>query len=464
VEKSTDNSTIATNQVQPKIFRFSYALPINIRNVFRWDPDSIFRDRDFIFVWFSQITTLIGGGILGLAVAFMADTGELAGNQVSASGSSMGLVILLNNLPSFFVAFIAGVLADWFDRKKIMFVSNIFRFVLLFIFLIFGGWHFATFAYIVIFLKSAAKQIFIPSEASIIPDIVKKDNILTARTLFNLTEYVTYLLGFIIAGPLLSLLGPSLLVLSLMGMFLIASVALLFVRVPEREYKVVSVKQYVNLVKDFSGSFVEGIKYIGRDKIQRIVLVHNLVSQAFLYMFIALIFKLGSFLIGLTPTNIGIVSVLPLGIGILVCLILMNKKYKNTKRMKLSAAGVFIEAIAFTILSLASLVRWNHLVLLGISTDASVTAITSIGAVLIGLGFPLLLTPAQTLVQEQTEQGFLGRVFGVWSALSQAIASIPAVIVGYFADYVIGVPTTLIWISGIAFVYAIILSRYKDLA
>jgi len=433
--------------------KYRYTLPENIRNVFRWDPQSILRDRDFLLIWFSQISTLI----------FLADTGELLGSGESVSGSSMGLVILLNNLPAFVIAFIAGVLADWFNRKTIMLVSNLFRFAMLFVFLIFAGWHFATFAYIVIFFASAAKQIFIPAEASIIPDIVKKGNILTARTLFNLTEYVTYLLGFIIAGPLLSLLGPDLLIIVLMSMFLFSSLVLFFVRVPQREYKVVSVKKYMSLVKDFFSSFMEGIVYVTRDKIQRIVLMHNLLSQSFLYIFIALIFKLGSFLIGLTPTNIGIVSVLPLGIGISISLFLMNKKYQDTKRLKLSSVGVLIEAIAFSILSIAALIRWNKLILLGVSTDTSVYGITSAGVVMIGLGFPLLLTPAQTLVQEHTEQGFLGRVFGVWSALSQALASIPAVIIGYAADYVIGVPTTLIWIASFAFIYYFFFSRYREL-
>jgi len=142
---------------------------------------------------------------------------------------------------------------------------------------------------------------------------------------------------------------------------------------------------------------------------------------------------------------------------------LMNKKYQDTKRLKLSSVGVLIEAIAFSILSIAALIRWNKLILLGVSTDTSVYGITSAGVVMIGLGFPLLLTPAQTLVQEHTEQGFLGRVFGVWSALSQALASIPAVIIGYAADYVIGVPTTLIWIASFAFIYYFFFSRYREL-
>lgn len=444
--------------------KFQYTLPENVRNVFRWDPDFLLRDRDFILLWLSQVLTLVGGGVFALSVAFLADTGELSDHNLSTSGSAMGLVILLNNAPSFFVAFIAGVLADWFNRRAIMIQANVFRFFLFMIFLIFAGWEITAFAYVAVFLKSAAKQIFIPSEASILPDIVSKKNIMLANSIFNLTNYVTYLLGFIIAGPLLELFGPERLIGFLMSLFFFASIILLFIRVPKRDYKQVSIGKFWELLKDFYSSFIEGVSYIFQDKIQRIMLVHNLISQSFLFIFIALIFKLGDFLIGLTPTNIGIASVLPLGIGIVMSIVLMDTKYKETKRMKLSAAGVAIEFVAFILLSAASLIRWNELEVFGLSTDTSVYFITSAGVILVGLGFPLLIIPSQTLIQEKTEQGFLGRVFGVWFALSQAIASIPAVIIGYAADFVIGVPTTLVWITCIAFVYLIIFSRYRNLA
>lgn|GEM_PF-3401900 len=441
-----------------------YRFPKNIPNILRWDPKSLFRDRDFLLLWFSQVSTLIGGSILGLVVVFMADTGELLDHEMSTSGSAMGLVILLNNAPSFFVAFIAGVLADWFDRKSIMIRANLFRFSLLLVFLLFAGWEYAIFAYLIIFLKSAAKQFFIPAEASLLPDIVAKENIMTANSIFNLTNYVTYLLGFIIAGPLLRLLGAEALVIVLMLMFLAASISLIFVRAPEREYKKISLGKYMTLLRDFVGSFVEGISYIFKDKIQRIMLVHNLVSMSFLYIFLALIFKLGEFLIGLTPTNIGLVAVMPLGLGIISSVILMDKKFKKEKRIKLSLLGVIIEFFAFAVLHVGSLIRWHDLKILGVEADVSVLVFTMVGVVLVGLGFPLLIIPSQTLIQEKTKQGFLGRVFGVWFALSQAIASIPAVIIGYAADFVIGVPTTLLWLAIIACCYGLVLSKYRNLA
>lgn len=422
-------------------------------------------DRDFLLLWFSQVSTLIGGGVLGLVVAFMVDSGQMTGHHISTSSSAMGLVILLNNTPSFFVAFFAGVLADWFDRKRIMLIANLFRAIFLTIFLIFAGWNYAIIAFGVIFLISSAKQIFIPAEASMIPDIVRKESIMTANSIFNLTTAITYVLGFMIAGPLLKLMGPTLLLIVLISLFISASVATVFIRVPKREsIKIVEYKKFISLVKDFYNSFVEGVGYIMSEKLQRLMLVHNLFAQSLLFVFIALIFKLGEFLINLSPTNIGLVAVLPVGIGLAAGVILMNTTYKNSKRVKLSFMGVVIQFIATFILSGAALIRWNEIELINLSTNQIVLILTSIATILIGFGLPFMLIPSQTVIQENTKDGFLGRVYGVWLSLSQAIASIPAVIIGYAADFFLGVPTTLVWSSIIVGLYCLFLYKYRDLA
>ncbi len=448
-----------------KGIKFKYQMPRNVPNVVRWDPESILRDKDFLLLWLSQILTLIGGGIFGLAVAFLVDSGEIQDTHMSTSGAAMGLVIVLNNVPSFFVAFIAGVLADWFDRKKIMVVANIARVLLFLVFLVFSGWEFALFAYVTIFFISCAKQLFIPAEASIIPDIVTRSNIITANSIFNLTNYITYVLGFILAGPLLSVFGPSMLITFLMIMFILASVATFFIRVPQRqEYKIVTLSMFVTMVKDFISSFKEGFSYIFAEKIQKLMLIDNIVAQSFVFVFIALVFKLGDFLIGLTPTNIGFASVVPIAVGVFIGMVLLNTKFKYHKRIRLDFYGYVTETVALGILATASMVRWNELVVLGISTDTLLVGMSAFATLIIGLGLPFMLIPTQTLIQERTKEGFLGRVYGVWFALSQGLASIPAVIFGYAADSSVGVPTTLVWMTIIIGAYSLFISRFRNLA
>ncbi|MBD3280887.1 MFS transporter [Candidatus Dojkabacteria bacterium] len=445
--------------------RFSYKIPKIAVGPERWDTQKLFLDRDFMLVWFSQIATIFGGTILGIAVGLLAGTGEFVEQEVSTSGSAIGLVLFLNNFPSFFIAFIAGVVADWFDKRKIMIVSNFTRMIFLGIFLIVGGWNYVVLAYAIIFLKAIAKQFFVPAEAALIPSIVKKENILTANSYFNLTNYVMHIVGFIIAAPLLTLLGARGLMILLMTMFVIASFSILFVRAPKVKVKrEISFGKLIDMIKEFWVSFLEGLSYIVKDRIQRVVLVQNLVGQSFVFVFMALIFVLGEFLVGLTPDNIGLLTVMPVGAGIAIGVLLINGRLKNWKRMKLTLLGVWTEGLAFSILAIASMFKWNSVEILGLGNGDLVTMITGIATILIGFGFPFIFIPSQALVQEKTEAGFMGRVYGVWFAVSQALASIPALILGYLADFVLGVPTTLVWMSIIIFTYSIFIYKNRNIA
>jgi len=154
---------------------------------------------------------------------------------------------------------------------------------------------------------------------------------------------------------------------------------------------------------------------------------------------------------------------MPMGVGIIIGVLILNTRFKYSKRVKLSLFGVLAIFIASVTLSIASLLKWHSIGLLGYSVHTVVVILTGVSVITIGLGFPFLLIPSQTVIQEKTEQGFLGRVYGVWLALSQALASVPAVIIGYTADFLLGVPTTLVWSSIIIGTYAIVLSRYKNL-
>ena len=126
--------------------------------------------------------------------------------------------------------------------------------------------------------------------------------------------------------------------------------------------------------------------------------------------------------------------------------------------------GVWTEGLAFTTLAIASMLKWNSVEIGGIENGQLVTAITGVATLAIGIGFPFIFVPSQTLVQEHTEEEFMGRVYGVWFAVSQALASIPALIIGYFADFVFGVPTTLVWMSIIIFVYSIFIYKNRNIA
>ncbi len=437
-------------------------------SVAAWDPESPLQDRDFLLLWFSQLMTSLAAGIFGIAVAIISNT-EGLGSNYEDSAFGVALILFFTNMPGLFFSIFAGVMADWFNRKTIMFITTIVRFILAMIFVVFTGWQVATVAYIIIFLKSGVTQVYMPSQASVIPDIVKKKNIMFANSIFNLTNYSTYLVGVLGAGPFIKLFGERNAFTALGSMFLIGGVVIPFIRVPKRETKITFGK-FLEVVVDFFKSVVEGLKYIWAGKVQRFAMVHNFLITSVLFIIVTIIFKLANFLLGIDATDVGFSTMIPLIIGVATSIYYLNSVAKNNKRVAIISNGMFMAAVAFVIFTALTFLRYNQvdLVAAEVFTQEKIESIIKISSfialTLIGFGFPLLIIPAQTLIHEDTRRDYRGRVFGVWFAINQAIATIPAMFVGLLADSSLGLPraTTVLTIG--ILIYTIILVKFRKIA
>lgn len=430
------------------------------KNVEKWDSESLLKDRDFLLLWLSQIFTQVAAGIFGIAVAVLTEVEDSSGANSSAFG--VALVIFFTNIPALFFSILAGVLSDWFDRKKIMIISNVIRFVLSIIFIALAAWNISPVSYLIIFLMSGFTQIFLPAEASLLPDVVRKKNIILANSIFNITIYSTFILGVVGAGPLIKLLGEQNSFLLLGLMFLIGSVIVPFIRVPHRESKI-TIGRYFDLVKVFLSSIFEGFKYVTKGAVQKFVLMHNFVTTSIILVIATLIFKIGQFVLRVDPKDVGLIAILPLAVGATLGVLFLNTKAKSMKRIGLSHTGVMIAIVGFIFFSISSYIRF-HEASWGDMAGTIIALVAGLGALFIGLAFPLLVIPVQTLIQEDTNEEFRGRVYGVWFAVNQALSTIPALIFGFLADTKIGIPTVLTVITIIIIIYGIIILPFRNKA
>ncbi len=85
-------------------------------------------NRDFRYLWFSQIISLMGDWFNLIASA------TLVAN-LSSSGLAIGGLFLARLLPPFLLGPVVGVVADRFDRRKILIISDVLRSVVVLNFL-----------------------------------------------------------------------------------------------------------------------------------------------------------------------------------------------------------------------------------------------------------------------------------------------------------------------------------------
>src|SRR3989304_9526493 len=142
--------------------------------------------------------------------------------ELTKSNTSSSILILLAIVPAIVFGIGAGVFVDRTDRRLVLIVTNLLRAVAVTVMLVLG--ESVTAAYVVNFLVAAVTVFFVPAEAATIPSVVRKRELLAANSLFTFTFNGSFLLGFIILGPVvIALAGFPTLFAVITGMFVAAA-------------------------------------------------------------------------------------------------------------------------------------------------------------------------------------------------------------------------------------------------
>jgi CRP-like cAMP-binding protein/predicted MFS family arabinose efflux permease len=157
---------------------------------------SVFRNRDFRFLWTAQLVSTIGSSLTDLAAGILIF-------QKTGSALAVGLMLMATAIPSLFVGLVAGVFVDRFSRKKIMIASDLIRSVLVFSipFLIQIN---ILLLYVVVILASSVKQFFDPAEQSVLPDVATEEELAAANAFLSISSFGSTAIGFAAAGFLAS--------------------------------------------------------------------------------------------------------------------------------------------------------------------------------------------------------------------------------------------------------------------
>jgi MFS family permease len=190
----------------------------------------------------------------------------------------------------------------------------------------------------------------------------------------------------------------------------------------------------------------EGLDYISK---------HREIRWSLIYLGVAasLVGVLGVLGPAFAETTLGlqeedfVVVVLPLGIGIVMGILLLNTYGKLLPRRRVIEGGLV--ALGFLILAMALSGRISNFLastqtatgLPDLSLLTSLLSIVVAVAFFAGIAYAFVAIPAQTQLQEDLPEDVRGRVFGVLNMLVSVASFLPILIVGPIAD-VIG--TTLV--------------------
>lgn len=158
------------------------------------------KNANFRNLWFGQIISLMGDWFNLIATAIL--TAKLTG-----SGMAVGGLFVIRALAQFITSPIGGVLADRFDRKKILIWADILRFAIVLGFLLVKDASQMWLLYTLTALQLGISGIFFPTKDSILPDITTEDEIGTANALVSTTWSTMLAIGAFIGGQVAGIWG-----------------------------------------------------------------------------------------------------------------------------------------------------------------------------------------------------------------------------------------------------------------
>ena len=267
--------------------------------------------------------------------------------DVTGSALLTAVAVGLSGIPNFLAVPLGGLLADRWDRVRLIVLSDAFRAIVTAIFaavVVAGGaeaWH--IFAYVLV--QGFTNSISIPARMSLVPRIVPRQHLTNAFSLSLLTFSVASLAVPAAVGLLIALVGPGPTLFAGVALYLAAAgvVAAIHLNQADRPQRRQS---------SFIGEIVEGARYVGGQSVLLPLILlsaaaYGLITPAvrgLMPVFAAEVFEVGSVGLGLMMSALGVGST----VGTLVLASLGDVRYKG--RIMLSCLGLTVVAtLAFSL-------------------------------------------------------------------------------------------------------------------
>ena len=160
------------------------------------------RNPNFRWLWGGQVVSLLGDWFNLIASAIL--IAELTG-----SGLALGILFTIRMLAPFFMAPIAGICADRYNRKHLLIITDLARAVIVVGFLFVREADDIWLLYALTILLFGVSGFFSPARSAILPDVTTPQELGTANTLGAATWSVMLAVGAAIGGVTTGLFGSQ---------------------------------------------------------------------------------------------------------------------------------------------------------------------------------------------------------------------------------------------------------------
>ena len=168
----------------------------------------LLRDNpSYRYTWFGQIVSEIGDHFNNIAVFSLAMHATSTGMVTTGSGIVVTGVMLARAVPAIGMGPFAGLALDRLNRKHVMIASDLVRAVVALGFILCLGRHDTWLLYLLSALLMAASPFFTSGRSAILPTIASPEELHTANSITQTTQWVTTAAGAFLGGASVARFG-----------------------------------------------------------------------------------------------------------------------------------------------------------------------------------------------------------------------------------------------------------------
>lgn len=357
-------------------------------------------NKNFALIWLGNLVSTLGNNFHSIAVMWYV-------YKITGSPLQMGASLIFTELPYIVLGIFSGAIADRFDKRKIMIISDIVNGVLvgLIAVLIFNDGLNIKILYALSVCIASSRAFFMPAVSSLIPMFVSTDDIIEANSLNQISTKTCSIIAPALAGFLITVIGIP-------GLFILDSISYMLSGISEC---FISIKNNVSVQKEektnkFFDDVKEGFVYSWSNK----VLLHYIIVGGLIINFFTAPLSIYIPLYSGNVLNMGSkgygMLMSALSVGSLLAAAFTPRLAKKIGFFKFTTIGLMAEGF--------------FILLFGIS---HIFVVTLIIFILMGISFGICNVCLSTVIQTIVPQEFLGRVSSIFIVLCSATVPL-----GYF--------------------------------
>ncbi|WP_032121371.1 MFS transporter [Clostridium amazonitimonense] len=234
----------------------------------------LLKDKNFGLLMWGKFVSLVGTQMQNFALSLYVF-------KITGSATKFATVLMISMLPQLLLGPIVGVFTDWMDRKKIIVSMDILNGLIIGVYAVLfylnGGLSLGS-IYLFVILLSLISMIFQPAIATVIPSIVKKEDLVDANSMNTFIMNIGNLISPMIAGALFGIYGLFIILILNSISFILSGISEMFIDIP----KINKAPEEISF-KTFSRDLKEGLSFIKNSNILisviRIAMIVNFVGN-----------------------------------------------------------------------------------------------------------------------------------------------------------------------------------------